>query len=326
MKQGKQVLTVLSVILAVVVLLRVLGGKDGLLTHPKAAALLVFFQTGRDVTLPQETQPTVPPETDPSEPTLPATPKEPVIFSLSEGQALRLESRCAYEIRRQKWLEMPLQWDLTEGIKVLIVHTHATESYTKTEDYEETTDYRTLDEGYNMISIGDRVAELLRAGGVEVLHDTTLHDYPEYNSSYDRSRETMKQYLEQYPDVTLVLDLHRDAMEDANGNQTSTTVTVGDAKAAQLMLVVGSDAGGLYHPDWEENMALAMKLQMMLERKAPGICRQLTLRESRYNQDLTPGTLLVEVGSAGNTRQEALTAAEILAQSVLAIAYGAIVQ
>lgn len=321
LKQGKQVLTVLSVFLVAVVLFRVLGGPDGLLSHPKAAALLVFWQTGRDVTDLPEPHPTKPPEKYP-----PDTPKTPVVFSLSEGQALNLETRCAYKLERDKWLQLPLQWDLTEGVKVLIVHTHATESFTKTEAYEETADYRTLNEHYNMISIGNRVAEILRAGGVEVLHDTTLHDYPEYNGAYDRSRETVKRYLEQYPDITLVLDLHRDAMEDAGGNQISTTVMAGDQKAAQLMLVVGSDAGGLYHPDWQENMALAMKLQMMLERKAPGICRQLTLRESRYNQDLTPGTLLVEVGSAGNTRQEALAAAEILAQSVLALANGAIVK
>ncbi len=321
MKQGKQVLTVLSVVLVAVVLIRVLGGPDGLLSHPKAAALLVFWQTGRDVSDFQETDPAKPPGKHP-----PETPKEPVVFTLSEGQALKLETRCAYKLEREKWLQLPLQWNLTEGSKVLIIHTHGTESYTKTENYEETTDYRTLDENYNMISVGDRVAELLRAGGVEVLHDTTLHDYPEYNSSYDRSRETVKRYLEQHPDITLVLDLHRDAMEDAGGNQISTTVTVGDTKAAQLMLVVGSDAGGLYHPDWEKNIALAMKLQMMLERKATGICRQLTLRESRYNQDLSPGALLIEVGSAGNTRQEALVAAEVLAEAILALSNGAVVQ
>lgn len=323
MKQGKQVLTVLSVFLVAVVLFRVLGGPDGLLSHPKAAALLVFWQTGRDVSDFQETLPpgTVPSETDP-----PEVPKEPVVLTLSEGKALKLESRCAYEIELEKWLKLPLQWDLMEGTKVLIIHTHATESYTKTEAYDETTDYRTLNEAYNMISIGDRVAELLRAGGVEVIHDTTLHDYPEYNGAYDRSRDTVKKYLEKYPEITLVLDLHRDAMEDANGNQTSTTVTVGGTKAAQLMLVVGSDAGGLFHPDWQDNVALAMKMQMMLERKAPGICRQMTLRESRYNQDLSPGALLVEVGSAGNTRQEALVAGEILAEAILALANGAIVK
>lgn len=321
MKRGHKALSVLSVILVAVVLLRVLGGKDGLLAHPKAAALLVFFQTGRDVTDLQETRPPVPPETLP-----PETPNSPVIFSLWEGQALRLESRCAYGIQREKWLQMPLSWDLTEGTKVLIVHTHTTESYTKQDNYEETTDYRTLNEDYNMIAIGQRVADLLRAGGVEVIHDKTLHDYPQYNGAYDRSRETIRQCLEKYPDVTLVLDLHRDAAEDANGNQTATSITVDGKKTAQLMLVVGSDAGGLYHPNWQENMALSMKMQMMLERLAPGICRQLTLRESRYNQDLTAGTLLVEVGSAGNTQQEAFAAADILAQAILSLAHGAVVQ
>ena len=91
---------------------------------------------------------------------------------------------------------------------------------------------------------------------------------------------------------------------------------------AQLMLVVGTDAGGLDHPNWENNMALAVRLQTMLERLCPGICRPFSFRTQRFNQDLSSGALIVEIGAAGNTREEALRATEYLAQAIIALSYG----
>ena len=90
------------------------------------------------------------------------------------------------------------------------------------------------------------------------------------------------------------------------------------------MLVVGSDAGGLSHPHWQENMALAVKLHAQLEKNCPGICRPISFRSQCFNQDLSPGALLVEVGAAGNTRAEALLATEQLAQGILALAHGTV--
>ena len=173
-----------------------------------------------------------------------------------------------------------------------------------------------------MLSIGDRVAQILEAAGISVIHDRTLHDYPSYNGSYLDAREAMESYLAQYPSIRLVLDLHRDAAEDGDG-QMDTSAQVNGAESAQVMLVVGTDEGGLEHPQWQDNLSLALKLGVQLERLYPGICRPISLRTERFNQDLSAGALLIEVGAAGNTHAEALTAAEALAQAIAALAQGA---
>lgn len=223
-------------------------------------------------------------------------------------------------------IAQPLNWDLTaDGPTVLIVHTHATESYTREpeEDYKESSAYRTLDERYNMISVGAEVARLLEEGGVGVIHDRVLHDYPSYNGSYNHARKSIESYLKQYPTIRLVLDIHRDASGD-NKNQLHTEATVGGEKSAQIMLVVGTNASGLKHPNWEQNLALGLKLHVQLERLAPGICRYVNLRAQRFNQDESPGALIVEVGGAGNSHDEALRAAGMLAQAILALACGTV--
>jgi len=179
-----------------------------------------------------------------------------------------------------------------------------------------------LDNNHNMISVGNRLAELLEAGGIHVIQDTTLHDNPSYNAAYSNSRKSVQQYLEEYPSIRLVLDLHRDAIEDANGNQIAQTVFSDGVALAPLMFVVGTNYSGYAHPQWRENLALALKLQTQLEILCPGICRDISLRSDRFNQDLSTGALLVEVGASGNTRQQALLAAQVLAEGILSLAHG----
>lgn len=221
-------------------------------------------------------------------------------------------------------LTRPLDWNLKgESPTVLILHTHTTESYTKSgEKYEETARFRTLSEGHNMLSVGDAVTEILTAAGIGVIHDRAIHDYPSYNGSYVHSRSAAEQILEEYPSVCLVLDLHRDALETTAGTQLRTLAQVKGMPSAQLMIVVGTDVTRSAHENWEENLSLALKLHVQLERLSPGIMRPLNLRAQRFNQDLSPGALLVEVGAAGNTRQEALAAAAQLAEAIVSLAEG----
>ena len=165
-----------------------------------------------------------------------------------------------------------------------------------------------------MLSLGARLQERLEALGIEVLRDETLHDYPSYNSAYVSSRKSVQAYLEEYPSLALVLDLHRDA---ASGKQQLRPLAeTASGTAARLMLVVGTNAGGRSHPDWQKNCALALRLQTLLERRSPGITRPINLRAQRFNQDLSPGALLIEIGGAGNTHAEALTAVDLLAQAI----------
>ena len=235
-----------------------------------------------------------------------------------------VQVNSAWSVDVLSLLQQPLRWNLkTEQPTVLILHSHATESYEKQGDYTETSPYRTLNTAYNMVSVGSHLAQLLEDGGITVIHDQTLHDYPSYNDAYGNARQRVQQILEENPSICLILDLHRDAAEDAAGNQKTSTVTIDGKEVANLMLVMGSDKGSLSYPDWEVNLALAVKLQARLEEIYPALCRPIKLVSSRYNQDLRTGALLIEVGTAGNSHAEALAAAEYLAQGILALADGA---
>ncbi len=266
-------------------------------------------------------EPTLPQPTEPELPPLPT-------FSAAALQLvnMRYASGCKYRPDLEELMRAPLRWDLDSGAPtVLILHTHGCESYTKSkgEQYELCGNFRTQNPDYNMIAVGEALAERLEAAGIRVLHDTLLHDYPSYNAAYGNARKTVQQYLQQYPSIQLVLDLHRDAATYSDGTQYATSVTVDGERIAQLMLVPGTDTSGLHYPHWQENLSVALKLLAQLEGLAPGITRTTTLRTSRYNQDLHSAMLLVEVGSAGNTLPQALAAAQILAEAIIALKDGA---
>ena len=286
---------------------------------------VIYLETGRILA---ETVPA----TQATEPTPTVIEKEPpeeprrLSFSPSDGELVKIRSSWDCALTPRELVMEPLDWDLTgDEPTVLIYHTHAMESYTPQtgEDYTEEVPFRTADLDYNMVSIGTRLAELLENAGISVLHDTTLHDAASYNGSYASSRETVEKYLAQYPSIRLVLDIHRDAAEDGSGHQVATTAETAQGDTARLMLVLGSEAGGLYNPNWQENYALAVKLQAVLEQESPGLCRELHLTDQRYNQDLSPGALLIEVGAAGNSHDEALRAMTPLAEAIAALSKGA---
>ena len=245
------------------------------------------------------------------------------VFAPEDARLVEVNSVCGYNVNVEALLQSSLKWQLRQDAPtVLILHTHGTESYTKTEDYQESSPYRTQDAGHNMISVGEELKLLLENAGIGVIHDKMLHDSPSYSNSYNYARSSIKKYLEQYPSIRLVLDLHRESVEDGSGDQRRFVTKVGDKDVAQLMLVVGTDANGLTHPRWPENMALAVKLQAQLEKENPGICRPISFRKQRFNQDLSVGALIVEIGAAGNTRQEALLATRELANAIITLSAG----
>ena len=250
--------------------------------------------------------------------------KELPVFSAGDADRVKLWNNAGIEPDVGTLLTRELRWDLTgDAPTVLILHTHTTESYTKNgENYQETSAYRTLDERYNMLSIGQRVAELLTGAGITVVHDRALHAHPSYNGSYTDARRSISEYLQKYPPIRLVLALHRAASGDLS-TQFRPVAEVNGQTAAQLMLVMGTNASGQYHPNWEENLALGLKLQVQLESIAPGVTRPVCLRSQRFNQDMSPGALLSEVGAAGNTHPEAIRAAEVLAGAIIALSQGA---
>jgi len=332
MNQEQTCLRIGAWVIAGAILLRLLSGGtlekiSSLLVQPKVVAGLMYLETGRVVrisdtmTYPAESPP---PQTAPPPETAPAIPSAPV-FSDQDLSRIEVDDSIGSNPDLSALMNQPLNWNLRDGrVRVLILHTHTSESYTPSpgEDYEESSEYRTLDEGYNMLSIGAAVAEKLENAGIEVIHDRQFHDYPSYNGSYTHARESMDAILAENPEIDLILDLHRDAADVGNG-QLDTSAQVDGRESAQLMLVVGTDIGGLYHPNWRENLALALKLQAQLEWTNPGLCRPIDLRSQRFNADCSPGALLVEVGAAGNTHAEALLAADALAEGIIALAGGA---
>ncbi len=203
----------------------------------------------------------------------------------------------------------------TDAPQVLIVHTHATESYTMPagEEYVPSDEWRTLEEDKNMLRVGDEIASVLTDCGLTVLHDRTLHDYPNYSGAYNRSLATVQRYLEEYPSIVYVLDVHRDAVEDENGRSYK-LLCAEEPKAAQMEFVLGTPGGGAAHENWTQNTKLACAVQESILTDYPTLMRPIVLRNSRYNQHLTPGSLLIEVGTAGNSLDEALTSARIFAE------------
>lgn len=204
-----------------------------------------------------------------------------------------------------------------EGPQVLIVHTHGTEAYTPdgADQYEPSdNNTRTLDEGYNVVRVGDEIERVFTELGLSVVHDRTLYDYPQYKGAYDRSGAGIAAYLEQYPTIRIVLDIHRDALVGEDGTVYKAVTAIDGVKTAQVMLVLGSSEGG-EHPNWTENLALAVRIQQSMDRLYPTLARPMALRTPRYNQHLTRGSLLVEVGCHGNTLQEALAGARLFARA-----------
>ena len=198
----------------------------------------------------------------------------------------------------------------TEGPQVLIIHSHATEAYTmpKGQEYEASGTYRTKDTNCNVVRIGDEVASVLSTYGISVLHDRTLHDAASYNDAYSSSADSIEQYLEKYPTITFVLDIHRDAIQDANGNQYK-LVTKEDSRVAQCCLVMG-----VAHDNWKDNLQLAVAVQEELNSLSPTLMRPVAARGYRYNQQYRAGSMLVEIGAAGNSLDEAIMGARYFAK------------
>lgn len=204
-------------------------------------------------------------------------------------------------------------FSLQNSKTVLIYHTHTCESYTPSEKYNYTMtgNYRTTDNNYNMVKVGNELKKYLEKKGFTVIHNTTCHDYPAYSGSYDRSYTTIQGILNEDSNIGLVIDLHRDAVGD--GTSYGPTVKVNGESVAQLMFVIGTNGGGLEHPNWTQNLKTAVKIQETGNTIYPGLFRPMIVRNSRYNQHIALGASIIEVGATGNTLEECLLSMQCLA-------------
>ncbi len=220
----------------------------------------------------------------------------------------------------QAELDQPLELKLEETTEpqVLILHTHATEAYEPypVDFYDTRGTWRSTDNSCNMVQVGNRIAEQLEAAGIGVIHDGTQHDYPSYNGAYERSAETVKAWLEEYPSIKVVLDVHRDAIQPEDDVIVKATAEIEGKKAAQVMIITGCEDGTMGVPDWPSNLRFAAALQSTAEGMYPGLMRPIFFCYRKYNMDLTKGSILLEFGSHGNTLEEAEYSGELIGKAL----------
>lgn len=223
------------------------------------------------------------------------------------NETLLSESRCSADFTVEN----------TDEPLVLIYHTHTTESFEPyvRDFYDANFNYRTTDETKNMVMVGDAIQAELEAQGIGVIHARDIHDYPSYNGSYGRSRETIQPILEQYPTIKVVLDIHRDAVS-GEGVAYQPFVEVNGKEAAQIMIISGCDDGTLGMPDFMKNFHFACRLQEQFENDYSGFTRPILFDYRHYNQDLTTGSLLIEVGSHGNTLEQVQYSGQLIGSSL----------
>lgn len=205
-------------------------------------------------------------------------------------------------------LKKPLSYRAdSKNYKVLLVHTHTTECYFPND--------RSDNPEENMIAIGTEFKKILEQNGIPTLHITKVHDVP-YTTSYKKSLESVTNALKEYPTIEVVIDLHRDAIYGANGEKVRPITNLNSTEHAQVMLVCGTDEGGLPHPDWKENLSFALKVQNRMQESYPDLARPLDLRKERFNTHTTKKSVIFEIGSHGNTLEEAIRGARLAAQAV----------
>lgn len=201
--------------------------------------------------------------------------------------------------------------------QVLIMHTHTTESYEpiKRDWYDASVSSRTRDSSKNVVAVGETLARELAARGISVLHDGTIHDYPAYSGAYDRSEETIRAALEEYPSIKVIIDLHRDAIENSDGSRVAPTVQINGKSAAQFMIITGCDDGRFGNmPNYMENFRLACLIQNSAEELYEGLARPVLFDYRNYNQHISTGSLLIEVGGHANSFDEAEYTGELLGE------------
>ena len=271
----------------------------------------VLWEEPREESFPEE-------ESSEDEPIVPAPPPENAIsvmagsycwYEFGETPTLDLMNRTSFSVELEDYIErdFPIGAPSEEGPLVLIVHTHGTEAYLPdgVDYYLPEEDFRSRDPRETVVAVGEVIAEALEMLGIGVVHDTTMHDADNFNYAYTHSATAVKQYLKEYPSIRYVIDVHRDSIFGTNDVCGKTLTTAEGIETAQLMLVVGTDESGSSHPNWKKNLTVAAHLQQRFNTLYPTLARPVNLREHGFNQWLSAGSLILEVGSCGNTLTEA---------------------
>ena len=236
-----------------------------------------------------------------------------------DGVAIRNKSGKSIDVAAQLAIKPGITIKENGEPQVLIMHTHTTEAYMKYDAgyYVKGDGGRTQDNTFNVVAAGNVMAAQLEAAGIRVIHDVTLHDYPKYTGAYDRSAATVEKILKEHPSIQVVIDLHRDGIMLNSIDKVKPTAIINGRKAAQVMIITGVvSTDALPHPDWQENLRLTLRLQQALHTNYEGLVRPLSLTSSRYNQHLSKGAMLIEMGSEANTIEEAVYSAQLVGKTL----------
>jgi len=224
-----------------------------------------------------------------------------------------------YEIDAHSLADTPRQYMAKkEEPTVLVMHTHGCETYTGENGIGlgDAGSYRITDTDKNVVRIGEILADELNKKGINTIHDKTLCDYPSYNLSYKTAMGLNDWYLNRYPSISFIFDIHRDAIAESDGSPVKLTTSIDGKPCAQAMIVCGTDKLGLEHPYWKDNLIFALKIQKVMEKKYPTLMRPVNIREERFNMHQTKGSLIFEIGTHGNTMQEAEMCIKLLADGI----------
>lgn len=246
-------------------------------------------------------------------------------YTIEEKPELFLMNRTNFKINLNDYknLKFPIDNKINSAPAVLIVHTHGTESYLSAgvDYYTAGENFRSEDQSKNVVGVGTVLAQELEKRGIATVHDTTMHDKNNFSASYSNSRKAVTNILAKYPSIKYVIDLHRDAVFTAKGVNQKPVTKIDGKEVAQIMLVVGTNQGGANHPNWKKNLTVAVALQSIINEDYPTLARPLCLRSASFNQQLSLGSFLIEVGSCGNTVEEAKNAVKLFASAFAEMIY-----
>lgn len=204
----------------------------------------------------------------------------------------------------------------TDEPTVLIYHTHTSESFLPNADwYDKNYPLRNSDPSKSIVAVGDAICEALAERGISCVHDCTVHDDP-YTGSYYRSAETIQKTLQEFPSIKVVIDIHRDGISSSDGSLPAPVATIGGRSAAQFMIISCCESELFDMPDYLENFKLACLIQNCAEERYPTLARPILFDYRNYNQSLSTGALLIEVGSHGNSLEEVVYTGELLGNAI----------
>lgn len=228
---------------------------------------------------------------------------------------LKVSNATAYSVNAADYLsETPDVLKSGQIPEILIMHTHTTECYSE-EEYAPGAPDRDLDENKNIVAVGNAMETVFKNHGMTVYHDKTVHDYPSYNGAYNRAAKTITDNLNAHGGIKVVLDVHRDGITKADGTKVKLAAEINGEQTAQVMIVAGSNSN-LQHDKWQENFRFACRIQAKANELFPSLMRPINLRKERFNEQLTTGSLIIEVGTNGNTLAEACRGGECIAEAI----------